>query len=165
MGPGWTCDGENYSETYFLLQTYHINELREFELDPDCEWIRGVLHRSHQLVVVRQQVVVQPLRVRIAGVDDGRRRRQQHRGGGHNHKAKGEERRQVVMAGGLAGGLTPPPPLFYHGERPPRPGTVGGGEGGGGNGFNNLAQVKEYNRQENSVAGQGWRRGGVGRHG
>jgi hypothetical protein len=40
---------------------YHINELRELELEPDGDGLRHVDHRPHQLVVVGQEVVVEPL--------------------------------------------------------------------------------------------------------
>lgn len=56
--------------------TYHIDELRQLKLDAYTQHVRGVHHRAHELVVVGQQVVVEPLRVRIPGdgcVNDERR--------------------------------------------------------------------------------------------
>lgn len=47
--------------------THHVDELRQLELDADPEDIRGVDDRSHQLVVVGEQVVVETLGVRVAG--------------------------------------------------------------------------------------------------
>jgi len=51
--------------------THHINELRQLQLDPDGQGIRGVDHRPDQLVVVGQEVIVQSLRVGVSRVENG----------------------------------------------------------------------------------------------
>lgn len=45
--------------------TYQIDELGEFELDADREDVRIVHHGPDDLVVIGEEVVVEPLRVRI----------------------------------------------------------------------------------------------------
>jgi hypothetical protein len=55
-----------------LYSTHQVNKLGELEPHLDGDLIRVVGHRPDQPVVVAQQVVVQPLGVRIA-----RRQRQQ----------------------------------------------------------------------------------------
>jgi hypothetical protein len=55
------------------VETYHVDELGELKLDADAQHVRGVDHGAHELVVVGQQVVVEALRVGVAGdgsVDD-----------------------------------------------------------------------------------------------
>jgi len=55
------------------VQTYHVDELGELKLDADAQHVRGVDHGAHELVVVGQQVIVETLRVGVAGdgsVDD-----------------------------------------------------------------------------------------------
>ena len=45
--------------------TYDIDKLREFEFEPDGEFLRVVANRSDQAVVVAQKVVVETLGKRI----------------------------------------------------------------------------------------------------
>lgn len=47
--------------------TYDIDELAEFEFDADAEHVGGVDDGPHELVVVGEQVVVEPLGVGVAG--------------------------------------------------------------------------------------------------
>ena len=44
---------------------YHVNQLREFELDFDGEGVTDVGNGPHELVVVGQQVVVEALGVGV----------------------------------------------------------------------------------------------------
>lgn len=48
------------------LLTYNIDQLRELELDFNGEGVCDVDHWTNQLVVIRQEVVVQSLRVWIS---------------------------------------------------------------------------------------------------
>lgn len=48
-----------------ILQTYHFDELCQFEFEPDSDGLRVVDDGPDESVVVAQQVVVQPLRIRI----------------------------------------------------------------------------------------------------
>lgn len=45
--------------------THDVDELAELELDANGERVADVEHGPHKLVVVAQQVVVEPLRVRV----------------------------------------------------------------------------------------------------
>ena len=46
-------------------QPHHVNQLGELQLELDGDGVRDVDDRPHQLVVAGQQVVKQPLGVRI----------------------------------------------------------------------------------------------------
>lgn len=62
-------------------RTYDIDELAQLELDADAQHVGGVDDGAHQLVVVGQQVVVQPLGVGVAGqraAQPARRQPEQH---------------------------------------------------------------------------------------
>lgn len=47
--------------------TYDVDELTEFEFDADSQYVGGVDDRSHELVVVGQEVIVESLGVGVAG--------------------------------------------------------------------------------------------------
>ena len=63
------------------MDTYHVDELRQLELDPDRESVCGVDDRAHQLVVVGEEVVVEALGIGVASVErrGGPRRRRRQR--------------------------------------------------------------------------------------
>ncbi len=63
------------------VDTYHVDELRQLELDPDRESVCGVDDRAHQLVVVGEEVVVEALGIGVASVErrGGPRRRRRQR--------------------------------------------------------------------------------------
>ena len=46
-------------------QPHHINQLGELQFELDCDGVRDVDDRPHQLVVAGEQVVKQPLGVWI----------------------------------------------------------------------------------------------------
>lgn len=45
--------------------TYHVDELRKFELDPHSQSVAHVRYGPDEFVVVGQEVVIEPLRVRV----------------------------------------------------------------------------------------------------
>ncbi|GFU38490.1 uncharacterized protein NPIL_269241 [Nephila pilipes] len=47
-------------------EPYHFDELRQLELDGDREGLRNINHRTNQLVVPGDEIVVQPLRIGIS---------------------------------------------------------------------------------------------------
>lgn len=72
------------SNFYWLLLTskctYDVDELRQFELDADPQHVRRIDDRPHEFVVIRQQIVVEALGVRITGdrAMDDQSRQQPH---------------------------------------------------------------------------------------
>lgn len=66
------------------LGAHHVDELTQLELDAHGESVADVEHGPHELVVVAEQVVVQPLGVGVGGAagERGQRGQQQQRGRG-----------------------------------------------------------------------------------
>ena len=48
------------------MSSHHVNELGELELDLDGDGVRDVLDGSDELVVSRQDLIIQSLGVRVA---------------------------------------------------------------------------------------------------
>lgn len=61
----------SFIENWNFGKTHDINELTELKLDSHRECVADVENGAHELVVVAQQVVVQPLRVWIASATCG----------------------------------------------------------------------------------------------
>ena len=51
---------------HHLVLEVDIDQLREFQPEPDSEGLCEVGHRSDEAVVVMEEVIIQPLGVRIA---------------------------------------------------------------------------------------------------
>ncbi|GFY46340.1 hypothetical protein TNIN_115681 [Trichonephila inaurata madagascariensis] len=49
-----------------MREPYHFDELRQLELDGDRKGLRNINHRSNQLVVPGDEIVVQPLRIGVS---------------------------------------------------------------------------------------------------
>ena len=62
------------------ITTHHVDELRELELEPDGHRLRDVDDGPHQLVVVGEEVVVEPLGVGVAPADQPDAEQRRHQG-------------------------------------------------------------------------------------